>query len=239
MDEVSFYVIISVVLTLIFTMIMGLMIGIIIYTLKFNKFKHNPIDIDIYECSEKSIILKHKIGRWHFHETYGKCIVVCGKKRDSIELNLGPNISENDIIPVKNIGLLRSNRKYLAIATKDGVFAPLRYAEKELKFTDEELKQIKALNKKYKQTLFMDSNPVSFSQKPIRSEQTRFVLDTNKELQETYKDDKMVALATALARGLPWMFAIFMIVVVVIIIVLITQGPGMANAIKVAPLPPG
>ncbi len=235
MELQTFYIIMASVISVLFTSMSGGFIFVISMIIKQAKLKKNPIDIDIFEFNKKGCIIRHEIGRREFHEDYGFC-VVSAKKNGKIKEYLGNTVSDNDLIPIQTTNMFNRGRKYLAVAVKDGIFASLSMLEEKTDtFTPEE---ISILNDQVRQ-IEITKNPTYFSLNPIKSEQTRFVLDINKELQEKYLNDDNLELAKKLMKNAMWVIGVGLIVILVMFIVLMTQGGSLVNALPKAPLPPG
>lgn len=243
MNQMTFLIIMTVILTVISIILITVLVLMLRFISIFLKRKKNFLDIDIFEFNKSGLQVRHEIGRPEFHPDHGKIFVTCGKKKDSIKDNLGNHISDNDIIPSKSNSFLDfgTARKYLAAGCKDGVFAPLNVFENIVELSDSEKKELDEIKskfgniaKKHKISASFDYNPISFSLRPITPEQTRFILDVNKELQEKYLKDDFLELAKSMVKSIVPVFIVGFLMILIIVIVLIMQGGGLSQAVASA-----
>lgn len=235
MNQITFYIVMTAIIAILFCIFLGGMIFLLLMVAKHARLKKNPIDIDIFEFNKTGCVTRHEIGRKEFHKDYGFCIVTAGKGK-KIKEYVSNTISDNDLIPLRGKGWFDKGRKYMAVAVKDGVFASLSLLEKDTDtFTDAEL----AILNSFVTHLQITENPKYFSLSPVKSEQTRFVLDINSELQEKYLNDDNIELGKRLLKNAMWVIGVGLIVILIMFIILMTQGGSLVNALPKTPIPPG
>lgn len=206
--------------------------------------RKNPIDIDLYEFNEKAITIRSEIGRFDFSKEHGRCLFIFNKKKKE-DINLGNQFTDDDLIPKISKGIIDFGavRKKICVGVKDGIYGSLRVIEEQVELSDTEKEILQnilySIETKNINTIKILERPKSFSLKPIMPEQTRFVLDTNTQLQDAYKDETLIDIMRKLSKSLVPMFIVFMIVVLVVIVVLIVQGRNLIPPAVPAPLPAG
>lgn len=240
MTTLQLYMLYGVIFGFMGTAIVAMIVAMILLMIKIKKMRKNPIDILVVEFFKDSFRAREEIGRYEFNDLHGT-ILVTSDKKGRIKDNLGNKISENFLMPKSNVGMkqiLYGTRRFVVVGLKDIIPAPLYPLTIKKSYTDSEKKIVEAYNKILPQVaeidkgifpIPMDDNPETFSLKPVRSEQIKFVLDVNRELQTNFKMDEWNQIMKKLIRMFVPMVIIFLLVVCIVFIFLMIYGGSIAQ----------
>ncbi len=193
---------------------------------RYLKKKKNNIDITILELTRNGIQVRNERGRREFQKNRGTITFTVRKFGSKIKDNLGYNIHDEDCY----ISTMGNNRKYLFIAMKDKLVATFTEALESVEWTDEEKKQIVKLQEKVNDPTVVKIGdiPKKLNLNPVIAEQTRFMLDIEKDKADLYKiDEKEIARKMLYASA--GIFFFTLIICLVIIVLVLNQTPGLIS----------
>jgi uncharacterized protein YneF (UPF0154 family) len=219
-------------------LLLEIMIGIIILALRMKKRRLNNIDIAIFEMTKQGIQVRHEMGRKEIDVHRGPRIVVAGFYPSSIKESLGYEIKDEHMFFSKK----GQGRRYLPVAVKDGVYAPLQYAKKakHLNLSKEEKALIDKLIEKNIFPFDGLDNPETLSLSPVQYDAGRFMLDVQMDVKDVY-GDKNAELMRTLTRWAFFAIITLALLVTVTMVLFFTLGPDFfasraaAAAVETAP----
>lgn len=230
-------------ITVVFTIIFGLFFqalsALMAVLFIYKKNIVNNIDVLVFELNDKGHSIKYEKGRFERDPARGKCLYIVGRTPYSIKANLGYNFSDNHLCTSKN-GYF-GGRKFIAVACKDQMYAPLQFTKKtmdKLNLTDQEQKVFKDVCSKLVYNVDLDANPETLSLNPILYDQLRFKLDIAQDAQDVYGNKDKEFAKTLIKYALIFLGCVVLFTLIIIIII-ITQGPQMASNLSQVALPPG
>lgn len=216
-----------VILTFLINNFVYFIVALIFIYRHFERRRLNPLDITILELTNNGVIARHEMGRMEKVENKGFRIVTV--KRFSIKRvkdDLGYHIGDDDMFHSGH----GKNRRYLIVAKKDKLAAPLKTIDVAEGWSEEEIKTLKKAEESLGtiRAVKFPSIPKTLNLVPINKEQIRFVVDIAKDVAEVEgQDEKKLARRMVLIAG--GIFVFSLIISLVVLIVVINQSPTLAN----------
>lgn len=192
----------------------------------FERKRINNLDITILDLTRNGVVGRHEIGRIEKTANKGfRIVTVTRFGIRKIKDDLGYHLGDDDMFHSSH----GRKRKFLVVAKKDNLAAPLETIEVGEDWDKKEIELLQKAYEKIKSPRAVDFSkvPKTLNLVPINKEQIRFAVDVAKDIVEVEGSDerKMAKRMVLIAAGI---FVLALIMSLVIFIVVLNQSPNVA-----------